>query len=207
LFDVFNQLPRKAWFLKPLNNLYEAEVCKLSGYLAQNDCPKTMQLIPKNGLKSGICPFHKLVFLDVTEHFRVNSSCENIENMVIKSWVFLPLVMESYYKNSHINYYSLPPFLADCAPTQQKIMDFIYPRTISKIYLAKDFKGKTQSVILKVAHSNSKAKLFWYLDNQYLGETKTFHEMAILAKTGKHYITVTDDLGNEISRNIEIINN
>jgi penicillin-binding protein 1C len=207
LFDVFNQLPRKAWFLKPLNNLYEAEVCKLSGYLAQNDCPKTMQLIPKNGLKSGICPFHKLVFLDVTEHFRVNSSCENIENMVIKSWVFLPLVMESYYKNSYINYYSLPPFLADCAPTQQKNMDFIYPKSNSKIYLTKNFTGKMQSVILKVAHSNARAKLFWYVDNQFVGQTETFHEMAILAKTGKHYITVTDDLGNEISRNIEIINN
>lgn len=205
LFDVFNQLSKTNWFAKPLNNLYEAEICTSSGYLAQNDCPKTKQLIPKNGLKSAICPFHKLVFLDKTEQFRVNSSCENIENIVTKSWFVLPPVMESYYKNSHINYHSLPPFRADCAASQQKYMDFIYPKTNSKIYLTKNFSGKTQSVIFKVAHSNAKAKLFWYIDNQYLGETETFHEMAFLAKTGKHYITVTDDLGNEINRTVEII--
>jgi penicillin-binding protein 1C len=86
-------------------------------------------------------------------------------------------------------------------------MDFIYPKTNSKIYLTKNFSSKTQSVIFKVAHSNANAKLFWYLDNHYLGETETFHEMPVLAKTGKHYITVTDDLGNEINRTVEIINN
>jgi penicillin-binding protein 1C len=206
LFDVFNQLPRKPWFQAPLNNLYEAEVCTLSGYLAQNDCPKTKQLIPKNGLKSAICPFHQLIHLDVSQQFRVNSSCENIENIVTKTWFVLPPIMESYYKNSHINYHVLPPFRPDCAPSQQKNMDFIYPKSNSKIYLTKNFSGKTQSVVLKVAHSNPSAKLFWYLDNHYLGQTESFHEMQILPKTGKHFITVTDDDGTEIRRNIEIIN-
>jgi penicillin-binding protein 1C len=207
LFEVFNQLPKTTWFAKPLNNLYDAEVCTLSGYLAQSDCPKTTQLIPKNGQKSAICPYHKLVFLDATEQFRVNSNCENIANIITKNWFVLPPVMEVYYKNSHINYHSLPPYRTDCAPTQQKIMDFIYPKTNSKIYLTKNFNSKTQSVIFKVAHSNANAKLFWYLDNHYLGETETFHEMPVLVKTGKHYITVTDDLGNEINRTVEIINN
>ena len=206
LFDVFNLLPRKNWFQAPLNDLETAEVCKQSGYLAQEDCPKMKQLIPKAGKKTTICPYHKWVHLDKTEQFRVNSECENVENIVNKKWFILPPVMEWYYKSQHIDYKTLPPFRADCQQNQQAAMDFIYPKPNSKIYLAKDFYGKTQPVILKIAHSNRDSKLFWSLDNNFLGETQTFHEMPIKPHTGIHFITVTDEFGNEIKRKIEIIN-
>jgi penicillin-binding protein 1C len=39
LFDVLINY-QETLFQAPLNNLYEAEVCTLSGYLAQNDCSK-----------------------------------------------------------------------------------------------------------------------------------------------------------------------
>jgi penicillin-binding protein 1C len=43
------------------------------------------------------------------------------------------------------------------------------------------------------------------LDKAYLGTTKTFHEMPILPENGIHYVTVVDELGNEIKRKITII--
>lgn len=205
LFDVFNLLPRKTWFKAPLNDLEYADVCTKSGHLAQDDCPKTKQLIPKNGKKTSICPYHKLVHLDATEQYRVNSSCEDVDHIVTKKWFVLPPVMEWYYKSLHIDYQPLPPFRADCQQTQQAAMDFIYPKTNSKIYLTKNFESKVQPVILKVAHSNKEAKLYWYVDNVYKGQTQTFHEMPIEANTGVHYITVVDEFGNEIRRRIEII--
>jgi len=113
--------------------------------------------------------------------------------------------MEWYYKSLHIDYKTVPPYRADCQPTQQAVMDFIYPKTNSKIYLTKDFNSKVQPVIVKVAHSNREAKLFWYVDNDYKGTTQTFHEMPITAETGVHYITVADEFGNEIKRKVEII--
>lgn len=205
LFDVFNLLPRKGWFQAPLNDLEYAEICTKSGYLAQDDCPKSKQLIPRNGTKTALCPYHKLVHLDATEQYRVNSSCENVENIVNKKWFVLPPVMEWYYKSNHIDYKPLPPFRDDCQQTQQASMDFIYPKTNSKIYLTKDFNSKIQPVILKVAHSNKEAKLYWYVDNVYKGTTQTFHEMQIEANTGFHYITVVDEYGNEIKRKVEIV--
>ena len=205
LFDVFNLLPRKKWFQAPLNDLEYAEVCTKSGHLAQDDCPKTKQLINRKGLKTSICAYHKLVHLDATAQFRVNSSCENVDQIVNRKWFVLPPVMEYYYKNLHIDYNPLPPFRNDCMQTQQANMDFIYPKRNSKIYLTKNFNGVVQPVILKVAHSNKEAKLYWYVDNVYKGTTQTFHEMAVEATTGTHYITVTDELGNEIKRKIEII--
>lgn len=205
LFDVFNLLPRKKWFQPPLNDLEYAEVCKQSGHLAQDDCPKIKQLITRSGKKTAICPYHKLVHLDASRQFRVNSSCEDVDKMVTVKWFILPPVMEWYYKSLHIDYKTVPPYRADCQPTQQAVMDFIYPKTNSKIYLTKDFNSKVQPVIVKVAHSNREAKLFWYVDNDYKGTTQTFHEMQITAETGIHYITVADEFGNEIKRRVEII--
>lgn len=205
LFDVFNLLPRKKWFQPPLNDLEYAEVCKQSGHLAQDDCPKIKQLITRSGKKTAICPYHKLVHLDATRQFRVNSSCEDVDKIVTTKWFILPPVMEWYYKSLHIDYKTVPPYRADCQPTQQAVMDFIYPKTNSKIYLTKDFNSKVQPVIVKVAHSNREAKLFWYVDNDYKGTTQTYHEMPIAAETGVHYITVADEFGNEIKRRVEII--
>ncbi len=205
LFDIFNLMPRQKWFATPNKDLIEVEVCNLSGYLAQADCPKIKQLIPLKGKSTAICKYHKTVHLDKLEQFQVNSSCENIENMVTKSWFVLPPVMEWYYKNQHVDYKSLPPFRSDCAGTQTKSMDFIYPKTNSKIYLTKNFNSEIQPVILKVAHSNREASLFWYVDNVYKGTTKTFHEMPISPNTGFHYVTVVDEFGNEIKRKIEVV--
>jgi penicillin-binding protein 1C len=205
LFDVFNLLPRKKWFQTPLNDLVYADICSLSGHLAQDDCPKSKQLINRKGMKTSVCAYHKLVHLNATEQFRVNSSCEDVDNIVTKRWFVLPPVMEWYYKSLHIDYKPLPPYREDCQQTQQASMDFIYPKANSKIYLAKDFNSKVQPVILKVAHSNKEAKLYWYVDNVYKGTTQTFHEMQIEAETGLHYITVEDEYGNDIRRRIEII--
>ena len=144
--------------------------------------------------------------MDITEQFRVNSACEKVDNMVLKKWFVLPPVMAWYYKNSHVDYKSLPPFRADCGAQQQATMDFIYPKKNSKIYLTKNFNSKLQPVVFKVACTNKNTKLFWYLDKEYKGSTQTFHEMQIEANSGFHYITVVDEKGSEISRRVEIVN-
>ncbi len=96
--------------------------------------------------------------------------------------------MELYYKSKHIDYQSLPPFRADCLGNSSYSMDFIYPKENGKVYLTKNFNGEIQPFVLKVAHSDLKAKLFWYLNDKFLGTTQTFHEMQVEAKTGNYYL-------------------
>ncbi len=205
LFDVFNLLPRQKWFQTPYRDLEEVEVCRLSGYLAKEGCPKIKQWVPKKGKSTVVCPYHKTVHLDKTEKFQVNSSCESVDNIVTKNWFVLPPVMAWYYKSQHIEYLPLPPFKEDCQGTQSVNMDFIYPKTNSKIYLTKNFNSEVQPVILKVAYSERDRELFWYVDNVYKATTKTFHELPITPTSGMHYITVVDAFGNEIRRKIEIV--
>ncbi|RZJ64921.1 MAG: penicillin-binding protein 1C [Flavobacterium sp.] len=205
LFDVFNLLPRQKWFAAPYNDLEEVAVCSKSGHLAGENCPSAKQWIPLSGKQTSICPYHKTVHLDPTGQYQVNSSCESVDNMLTKTWFVLPPVMEWYYKAMHMDYSTLPPFRNDCQATTGAYMDFIYPKENGKIYLTKDFNGVVQPFVLKAAHSSPNAKLFWYIGDKYLGTTQTFHEMTVEAKTGKYYITVTDEAGNEITRKVEIV--
>ena len=39
-------------------------------------------------------------------------------------------------------------------------------------------------------------KLYWYLDNNFLGETLKNHEIDVELETGKHKLFVTDENGN-----------
>lgn len=204
LFDVFHLLPKSKWFDTPFIDLEEALVCTESGYLAQENCTTKKQWIPKTSRKTASCPYHKLIHLDKTGAFRVHSSCESTENIASKPWFVLPPVVELYYKNNNPNYSILPPFRADCeSNSSETAMDFIYPKANTKIVLTKNFESKLQPAIFKIAHTNNTIKVFWYLDNTYLGSTKTFHEMPVMASTGIHLITAVDELGNEIRRKIE----
>lgn len=65
---------------------------------------------------------------------------------------------------------------------------------------------QVQPVEVKVAYSQPKMKLFWYVDCIYLGSTEKFHEMPIQVASGKYVISFVDQEGNEISRIINFFN-
>lgn len=205
LFDVFSGLPKTGWFSKPYDDLEEVSVCIKSGHLASAYCPSQRQFVPLSQNETTVCPYHILVHLDKTEAFRVNASCESQDNMLTKSWFVLPPVMEWYYKSKNADYLVLPPYREDCVQATAYRMDFIYPKANSKIYLTRNFDSEIQPIVLKVAHSNPKSTLHWYLDKTYLGQTKDFHEMPVKAKTGAYYVTVVDENANEIIRKMEIV--
>ncbi|MDG3583197.1 penicillin-binding protein 1C [Galbibacter pacificus] len=204
LFDVFDILPQTAWFTTPFDALTEVTVCQNSGFLASPICPAKKLQVPNFGTRFKVCPYHQLVHLDQQRQFRVNASCYPMEKMITEPWFKLPPLMEYYYKNTNANYKSLPPVKFGCQNNDENLLDFIYPKNHSKIVLTKNFKGKTNELICRIAHPKSNAIVFWYLDETYIGETKTFHEVAILPAPGKHTITVIDSFGNEKSISIEV---
>ncbi len=205
LFDVFDLLPQSSWFEKPLDELSKVEVCTKSGYRASEQCEeKELQFIQTSGLKTTPCPYHFLVHLDKSEHYQVNSSCESLTKMTHKSWFVLPPLVEYYYQQKNPFYKVLPKFRNDCLGANTQPMDFIYPKENSVIFLPKDFDEKQSELILKIVHSNTYAKVFWYLDKTFIGTTQTIHNIAIKPKKGKHTITVVDEFGNEIICRIEV---
>ena len=206
LFEVFDVLPKSDWFSKPFDEMQEVNICSQSGYRASPNCDIVQQnFIQTAGLKTPPCPFHVIVHLDSNEQFQVNSSCEDVNTIIHKSWFALPPLMEYYYKAQNPFYKSLPPFRQDCFGENDIAMEFIYPKENNAIFLPKDFDGQTNQLILRVAHSKPETLVFWYLDDTYLGSTKDIHEFAMQPKQGKHVITVVDTFGNENKRWIEIL--
>ena len=201
LFDVFNLLPHSDWFSKPFDEMQEVSICKKSGHRASANCDAVEQkFIQVSGLKTKPCPYHVLVHLDNSEQFQVNSSCESIVDISHKSWFVLPPLMAYYYKTKNPFYKPLPPFRADCLGENAVSMQFMYPNDNNTIFLPKDFGGKTNELILKIAHSKPETTVFWYLNEQFLGSTQNIHEFGIIPQKGKHLLTVVDTFGNEAKR-------
>jgi penicillin-binding protein 1C len=199
LFDVFDVLPKSAWFLAPLDEFAQIAVCAESGYLASEICPKKTISIPNKQNYVQVCNYHQTIHLDQIRQFRVNSSCADLSQTSSASWFVLPPLQEFYYKKAHPTYKSLPSFRNDCISSSTPTMEFIYPKDGSKIILAKNFEGKKNELVLKLAHTKPETKVFWYLDSTFLKQTKDFHEIAILPDAGIHTISVVDELGNETS--------
>ena len=205
LFDVFDALPKSDWFDQPYDEMLEVSICKNSGYRASSICDATeLRYIQKSGQKTEPCPYHKLLHLDVSERYQVNSSCETVSNINTKPWFILPPLQAYYFKTKNPFYKMAPPFRTDCIASSRISMEFIYPNQQSTIFLPKDFDGNTNDLILKVAHSKPELELYWYIDNKFVGSTKDIHDMAVLPSSGEHVITVTDELGNELKHSITI---
>jgi penicillin-binding protein 1C len=207
LFNVFDELPNSSWFETPYDELIKVPICTKSGYRAGEYCEqKDTVFVQLSGLKTKPCPFHFLVHLDKKEQYQVNSSCETIQNISHKKWFQLPTLMEFYYKQNHPFYKLLPPFRSDCINDTSKLMDFISPKQNEIYSIKKGFNSSESSLVFKLVHTTTNIKVFWYLNETYLGFTNEIHEKEITPSIGSYRITAIDEFGNEIIRNFEINN-
>lgn len=205
LFDVLAELPKSNSFSKAYDDMTELEVCKKSGYPASPYCEETyIEWVPLKGKRIKTCPFHHRVFLDQTEQYQVNSSCYDLSEMHVKNWFSLPPAQEYYYRHQHPNYKNLPPYQMNCLQDGEALMAFIYPKPKQSLILPKNFEEKQNEVIFKLAHRGKATKVFWYIDDKFIGETEEFHEIAAQPTLGKHILTVVDQEGNQLREKIEV---
>ncbi len=86
-------------------------------------------------------------------------------------------------------------------------MDLIYPREMDRIFLPVQLDGTIGKVLFEAVHKNHEIQLFWYLDEQYLGETLSEHRMLISAEKGWHLLFLIDENGNELKKRFFIAEN
>lgn len=205
-FDTLRSLPTHGkWFAKPYDALAETKICTKSGAKAGAYCSETeTALIPQAGMETGSCPYHTQIYVTNTGDYRVNTDCYELSEMKAESHFGLPPSMEFYYAAKHPDYQPLPPMHPDCGFAGEQPMAFIYPKDDEGIILPTDFDEDVNDVIFKIAHRNPDSKVFWYLNEEYVGETQTFHELAIIPTPGEYILTIVDSDGNEIKKRIEV---
>jgi penicillin-binding protein 1C len=207
LFDVFRLLPPTNWFSKPAYNFSYVPVCRQSGYRANIDCPDVDTLfVPPLGSRAPQCAYHKMVHLDATGQYRVTEACATPATMQHRPWFVLSPAMEFYYKQRNADYRPLPPFSPDCAFAETgRQMELLYPQPDAKIYVPLEITGQRGNTVFTAAHRRSSAKIFWSLDDGFLATTQHFHQVSLNPSPGRHVITLTDENGQSISRQFEVL--
>ncbi len=209
LFEIFAQLPPTPWFDPPFDDMAQAAICQKSGFRAGEFCENDTVWIPKSGLLAAQCPYHKMLHLDAAGQFQVTGDCEPVDKMLHEPFFVVPPLEEFYFRTKNPWYRPPPPFRLDCLVSQsaqnQVPMQLIYPKNFSKIYVPTDLDGKPGSTVFQAAHRESDAEIFWHLDGEYLGATKTFHQMALRPPPGLHVLTLVDKNGYRLEQRFEIL--
>ena len=122
------------------------------------------------------------------------------------AWFVLPPLVEKYYKLNHPDYRTLPDFKPEClAKVADHAIAVLYPKPNSKIYIPVEIDGKMGRTVFEVTHRSSSTRIYWHLDDEYIGETKEIHQLALNPPTGKHKLTVIDENGITASVKFEVI--
>lgn len=208
LFNVFELLGTASPLPIPIHSQRSVSVCSVSGFKAGKFCDEVMNvLLPSKSLSSALCPYHQRLHLDEESTYQVNSSCYPVSKMVEKNWFVLPPAEAWYYKQYHPQYAEPPELLLACTEKQKEnnLMELIYPRNYTRVYVPTQLDGSPGSAVFEIAHRNPSAKVFWHLDDEFMGVTSLKHQLGLNPSKGNHKLHLVDDQGRELTLSFEVI--
>jgi penicillin-binding protein 1C len=209
LFELLGSVDGGGRIPRPGRGLKSIRVCRDSGFLATDLCPSESVWVPEESRFDRMCAFHRMVHLDASGRFRVDSRCEPVERQRHESWFVLPPVQEYYYRADHPDYRSLPRYRPDCATSSADsdapVMSLIYPEPDTSIFVPVDLDGRTGEIVFEAVHSQPEAVIYWHLDEHYVATTRHFHQLALVPDPGPHVLTLTDGDGRRFVRRFEVV--
>ena len=210
LFEIFNILPKSDWPEKELKDFEFIKACADSGYPAGEFCKTAKAVLkPINSHTQNTCPYCKKVSLSPDGKFQVKandiSELPKIENRFV-----LPAAAEYFYKQGHPEYKSLPQWLPESTASNAGEFEILFPEDGTSVYIPTELDGSFGALVAEAAHKNPDAVIYWDLDGEYLGSTKSYHQMKIqplrAAARGRHELTLTDNRGNTRKRIFYVLN-
>jgi penicillin-binding protein 1C len=208
MFDLFDALPASdTWYEQPWDDLVELAICRQSGHQAAPVCPDIDSVwVPRAGEQSGICPYHQLLPIHPQTGLRVSSRCLSPFQMEQAVFLVLPPRQESYYRGYHPTYQVPPKWQIGCEPWEgQPSLALVYPRPQAQILLPTELDGQEGKLVLEAIHQDKHARVFWHLNEVYLGETKEIHQVAVSLPAGIHHLTLVDESGEAIHAEFEVL--
>ncbi|MGM0501791.1 MAG: penicillin-binding protein 1C [Bacillota bacterium] len=204
-FEIFNSLEKdyyQKFFSRPSSSLEEIKVSAETAYrlpkkIVEQDLADVTTAIRAKGAKPlRYSPYEEIVYSNQAQTKEVCSRCWNRDD-VSKSLKVLypPQVVQYLQELGNDKYISLPH--QESCPTVNSTnpIEFIYPQDNSIIAIPRETDGEYQQLRFKIAHTGEQSKLFWYLDQKYLGCTKNKHQKSLLPTNGAHQLHVVDQEG------------
>ena len=206
LFDVIGKLNDSYTYPANTSESIEIEVCAESGYPKSEYCQHTkkIRVVDVENL-TGVCPYHKKVFLDESRQYRVKPDCYPVDQKNFEVFYVLPPVMEWFYKKHSPLFQPLPAFYPGCgAAHPDDVMAFVYPKGDAKVTIPVGIRGDRQQVVFEIAHRNPQKTIFWTLNDMFLGQTRLNHQMPIDVERGTYTLRCVDEDGIELIRKIVV---
>lgn len=206
MFDVAGLLKDSYTYPVSTPSSIEVEVCAVSGYPNTERCPVTKKvMMPDVEIKTGVCPYHKKIFLDSTSQYQVLPDCYPVDQKHYDYFFVLPPVMEWFYKKHSVMYHPLPALYPSCATAHpDELMAFVYPKSDARVTIPIGIRGDRQQVIFEIAHRNSQKTIYWTLNNVFLGATRLNHQMPIDVGKGTYELRCVDEDGVELHRRLVV---
>ncbi|MDR2130013.1 MAG: penicillin-binding protein 1C, partial [Odoribacteraceae bacterium] len=206
LFEVASLLPPAPPLPFPAEAMARLPVCRQSGYRASSICPEVDTVWAcRAGENTPACPYHVLVHLDASERFRVHSGCEPVHRIKTRPWFVLSPVQEWYYARSRASYRKMPPYRGDCGGGRGEMMEMIYPRPGTRVFIPRDWGGVSRGVVFELVHREPATTVYWHVDTRYLGVTRRHHQMEVNLPPGPHLLHVVDAAGNSLEQYFTVV--
>jgi penicillin-binding protein 1C len=206
MFDLFQLLPRSAWFPEPDSELRMIGVCADSGYAAGPSCPDTLQIaVPAGAHVDEPCPYCRIIHVSEDGTLRVRAECAGADGLVAVRRFVLPPAIEWYYRRSTLAYRPLPPWKPGCVVSDASAVDLLAPGNGALLYIPIELDGSPGRTVFRAVHRDANQTLFWHLDGDYLGETRGDHRLEARPSPGFHELTVIDQTGALATRRFEVL--
>jgi penicillin-binding protein 1C len=207
LFDLFDVVDTKnAWFSQPYSHLDEVRVCAHSGQPAGPNCShSSLQQVPSSAAPSQPCEYCELVHLNADATFQVNATCEPLEGIQHQSWFTLPPAMAWFHARTNPTYRAPPPIRQDCREAPAREFTLLYPAAGSEVYVPIELDGERGRVVFEATHRDRSARMFWHLDDTFVGTTQDVHQVAVAPPPGDHVLTVVDHTGARMVRPFTVL--
>jgi len=206
LFDVFELLPRDPWFAPPPEALRRETICADSGYLAGPDCERTARIdLPAGSPPPALCPYCRTIHLSADGAYRASADCVPLGALVSRKAFVLPPALEWFYRAGHPAYRPLPPHLPGCGAAENPVT-ILVPEEDARLYIPVELDGTPGRAVFRALHRDPRARLFWHLDGEYLGQTAgPEHKLEARPGRGQSSLTVVDSEGRSSVRRFEVL--
>ncbi len=192
--------------LSPVSNLNirPVKVCALTGALPGPSCPHLKQtlFIPgKSPIKT--CNVHREILVDTRTGLR---ECERSSPYVRPEvFEFWPSDIEQVLRQAGIHTKLPPQFSAHClAPSSKGAAPLISSPIRNVTYQSPLESWNKPNIPFSAVTDGDAQKLFWFVDNNFVGESRPGETFFWSGSTGEHLVGVTDDLGRSNHQELKV---
>lgn len=213
--EQFSSLRFLTEFWKPQEiqalNLKKVKVCATSGALLGEHCDKHKEawFIPgKSSIET--CQVHRSVHIDITDGQRIcsstleNTNPKNANNIREEVFEFWPSDVELYFKTHGFERKLAPNFKPECKEEErgkEHAPKINSPQQALTYIMRHD--APIQIPLNAITDGEAK-KVFWFIDNTFIAETKSGETYHWTGTLGKHQLSASSEYGDVTTQELRV---